>query len=506
VRCADELERAIERASEVADIIELRLDCFDEAELDVVRAALGALLSKRAQPFIFTFRPAAEGGRRALTADERRDFRRQLMFRHDGTPHAPDFADLESDFGDVDERQVEEVGQTCSVILSHHDFEGVPENLESIYEKMAATRAPVLKIAVRAGDITDCLTVFRLLERARREGREMIAVAMGEAGMLTRVLAPSRGSFLTYGALDEAQRTAPGQPSARELRDLYRIHSINRQTQVMGLVGSPVAHSVSPHMHNAALAALGTDGVYLPLEVGDLPAFLRRMAHPRTREFEWNLRGLSVTAPHKRAVLEHLDRIEPKALAIGAANTIIVKDGALCGENTDAEAAVVPLERMIELRGARVAVIGAGGAARAVLWGLRVRGAHPTVFARLTERAREAAAQFGSSAAPLGGAVFDGFEAVVNTTPLGTRGPLEDETPAVAAQLRGTRIVYDLVYNPAVTRFMREGLAAGCQSLGGLPMLVAQAAAQFKLWTGRDAPLEVMREAAERALEVREGK
>ena len=501
VRRVADLTRAIERASEVAEIIELRLDCFAEEEWDEVRSVLGALLAKRVRPLIFTFRPAEEGGRRTLSTDERRRFRRQLAFQYDGETYAPDFVDLELNFGDCDEQQIDEVSKSSAVILSHHDFVGIPPDLENIYERMAETRAHVLKIAVRASDATDCLSLLRLLERARRERRALIAVAMGEAGILTRILAPSRGSFLTYGALDEEQQTAPGQLSARELRDLYRIHSINRQTQITGIVGSPVAHSVSPHMHNAAFAADGANAVYIPFEVRDVGAFMRRMADPRTRELEWNLRGLSVTAPHKSAVIEHLDWVEPKALEIGAVNTVVVEEGALHGYNTDAEAAITPLAKVIELGDARVAVIGAGGAARAVLWSLRERGARVTLLARNSERAREVAAPFGAQPAPLRGAKFDGFDVVINTTPLGTRGPLERETPAVAAELRGARVVYDLVYNPSVTRFMREGREASCREVvGGLPMLVAQAAAQFKLWTGRDAPREVMSDAAERAL------
>ena len=157
---------------------------------------------------------------------------------------------------------------------------------------------------------------------------------------------------------------------------------------------------------------------------------------------------------------------------------------------------------MIELRGARVAVIGAGGAARALLWELRERGARATVFARDVERARATARRVRRAAAPLEGARFEGFDVVVNTTPLGTRGESEDETPATAAQLRGARLAYDLVYNPRETRFLREAREAGCETVGGLPMLVAQAAEQFRLWTGEDAPLDVMREAAEKQLSV----
>ncbi len=309
---------------------------------------------------------------------------------------------------------------------------------------------------------------------------------MGEAGVLTRVLAPAFGAFLTYGSLDAAQATAPGQIDASELRDVYRVGELNAETLVTGLVGSPVGHSLSPHMHNAAFAALGLDAVYVPFEVADLSEFMRRMVDRRTRELDWNLRGFSVTAPHKRAIIPYLDHVSPVASRIGAVNTVVISEGrGLEGFNTDADASVAPLEGLVELKGARVAVIGAGGAARALLWALGDRGARATVFARDNVRGRELAEEFGAETAPLEGALFRGFDVVVNTTPLGTWGARESETPAVSDQLRGARVAYDLVYNPTRTRFINEAHWGDCQTVGGLGMLAAQAAEQFRLWTGQ---------------------
>src|SRR5256714_628173 len=506
-RRADELRRSVARAAEVADIVELRLDCLDEDQLDSSRPRLAEslksllhdLLLNFTTPFIITFRPAGQGGHRALDTPARVRFWQSAAeeLSREGF-RARVFADIELDlFESPHGESLCDAAKSLSVICSHHDFRQTPAVLASVYERAAHTPARVIKIAARANVITDCLEVVRLLERARREGREMIAVAMGEAGLLTRVLAPSRGAFLTYGSLDSAQATAPGQTTARELRRLYRVHDITERTLVAGLVGSPVSHSLSPRIHNAAFAALGLDAVYIPFETADLSDFVRRMARPRTRELSWNLRGLSVTAPHKTAVIPQLDWVEPKAAEICAVNTVVIEGDELRGYNTDAGAAVKPLDGLIDLSRARVAVIGAGGATRALLWSLRERGARATVFARSDERARETASAFGADAVAIGGAGFGGFDVVVNATPLGTRGEKENETPATASQLRGARVVYDLVYNPRETRFPREARDAGCATVGGLSMLVAQAAVQFKLWTGADAPLEVMRGAAE---------
>ena len=521
-RRADELRPFVARAAEVADIVELRLDCLDEDQLDTTRPRLAEslktllhdLLLNFTIPFIVTFRPAEQGGRRALDTPARVRFWQSAaeeLSREEFRARV--FADIELDlFESPHGESLREAAESLSVICSHHDFHQTPSDLAGVYERAAHTNARVIKIATRANVITDCVGVLLLLERARRDGRELIAVAMGEAGLLTRVLAPSRGAFLTYGSLDTAQATAPGQTTARELRRLYRVHDINERTLVTGLVGSPVSHTLSPRIHNAAFAALGLDAVYIPFETADVSDFVRRMARPRTRELSWNLRGLSVTAPHKTAIMPQLDWVEPKAAQIGAVNTVRIEGDELRGYNTDAESAVKPLDGLIDLSRARVAVIGAGGAARALLWSLRERGARTTVFARNGERAREIANAFGADADALGAnadahgvntdalerANFGGFDVVVNATPLGTRGEKENETPATASQLRGARVAYDLVYNPHETRFLREAHDAGCATVGGLSMLVAQAAVQFKLWTGADAPLEVMRAAAEK--------
>jgi 3-dehydroquinate dehydratase/shikimate dehydrogenase len=490
VRRAAELRASVTRAAELADVVELRLDCLDADQLAPARVLLGALLGETRPPFIITYRPREQGGGRDLSLGERADFWRGLPAAlRDVGERERDFVDLELDLLESPHAPLNgELFERFRVICSHHDFRGTPAGLGELFGRMARTPAEILKVAAKANSVTDCVEVLRLCERGRREGREVIAVSMGEAGFLTRVLAPSFGAFLTYASLDAAQATAPGQVTARELREVYRVDKLNARTLVTGLVGSPVGHSLSPHMHNAAFAAEGLDAVYVPFEVTDLSGFVRRMADPRTRELGWNLRGFSVTAPHKQAIIPYLDRVAPFAARIGAVNTVAIsEEHGLEGFNTDADASVVPLEGVVDLRGARVAVIGAGGAARALLWALRERGAHATVFARDAGRGREVAEEFGAESAALEGALFRGFDVVVNATPLGTRGALESETPATMNQLFGVKVAYDLVYNPARTRFLgEEAWEAGCRMIGGLGMLAAQAEEQFRLWTGRE--------------------
>jgi len=491
------LERAIVTAAEACDLIEARLDCLDPLELETGAASITRLLQQTPCESILTFRPLQEGGRRALDDATRQSFWTDAIF-------AASFSDVELDLAEKFNNS-ETPGSLpidwSRTICSHHDFVGVPAKLDHIYDRMGRTPARVLKIAVQANDAIDCLPIFQLLERARADGREMIAIAMGAAGVATRILGPSRGAFLTYASLDIGTTTAPGQISVRELMEVYRLEKLDRHTQIFGLIGLPVSHSVSPLMHNAAFAATRRNAVYVPFETREIKTFIKRMIHPMTRELEWNVRGLSVTAPHKFAVMEQLDWIEPAAREIGAVNTIVIEGDALQGYNTDAPGFIKPLEREFgNLRDARCAVIGAGGAASAALWSFRQVGAKATVFARDVAKVSALAERFGAEWLPLEEARFKGFDVVVNATPLGTVGHFESETPATASQLRGARLVYDLVYNPTETRFLGEAREAGCQTLGGLAMLVAQAAEQFKLWTGAPPPEGVMYEAAQRGL------
>jgi 3-dehydroquinate dehydratase/shikimate dehydrogenase len=514
---ARRLEEKIVGANAAADVIELRLDHLPRAEFDAARRRLNEILAARRSSFIITLRArderepgARENGLQIDEAERFEFWREDFVKLIRANPTREILGDIEFDLVKrLAQENVFDDELWWRVICSHHNFEGVPPNLDAIFDALKATPARILKIAVAAQDAADCISVFQLLKRAHRElkpqGREMIALAMSAGGLVTRILSPAHGAFLTYAALEESKRTAPGQITARAMRDLYRVKEINAQTQVFGLIGAPVAHSLSPQIHNAALREKRTDGVYIPFETRDVDLFFARMANPKTREMDWQLRGLSVTAPHKQAVLKHLDWLDEAAREIGAVNTIVIEDDEMRGFNTDADAALAPLAQFQTDAGIfanlRFAVLGAGGAARAVVYSLSRRGARVCIFARSIERGAALAREFAVDFAPLDENVSYGdFDVAINATPLGTRGASETKTPATASQLTGAQIVYDLVYNPAETRFMREGRAAGCRVIGGLEMLVAQAAAQFKLWTGADAPIDLMRAAAQQAI------
>ena len=473
----------------MADAIELRLDYLMAEDLARMLAELPTYLSRVSKPFIFTYRPREQGGQRDLSLAARQTFWRSLS---PSLIAALTYADFELDL-------VESLSNTSppipwdKVICSHHDFDHTPSNLDEIYDRIARSPAAVIKMATQARRIEDCWRIFEVLER-KTSSKPIIALAMGLPGLTTRVLSLSRGAMLTFGALRRGAESASGQPTVAELRDLYRVKQLTPASTILGVIGQPVGHSRSPLMHNTALAALGRDAVYLPFEVDDVREFVRDFVRPATRKIDWRLRGLSVTIPHKLAIIPQLDVIDPVAKQIGAVNTVVIEGDKLHGYNTDVVGAMKPLDELISMRDAQVAVLGAGGAARAVCYGLNERGARVTIHARDAAKAQRLADEFSMRAALLED--FNGqADIVINCTPMGMHGHSEQQSPLKPEQLRGVKLVYDLVYNPEETVLLKEARQAGCRTLGGLAMLVAQAAEQFRLWMGEEAPVELMRQA-----------
>lgn len=478
--------RAMQEARPVADLIELRLDFLGDLDFANV-GALRGLLENRPLPTIITCRTPEEGGRRHV------DHATRLPFLIEGARRFADYCDIEAaHYNEAAALRPD----TSRLIVSYHAPDRTPSDLAEVYERISSLPAAVHKIVGRAESILDTLAVFRLLQRAQAGGQRLIAIAMGAPGVITRILGPIQGSFLTYGALGPGRESAPGQLTCAELRDVYRVQEISSSTQVTGIMGNPVAQSASPAMHNAAFKSLGLDYVYLPIEVDDAAEFVARFVRPETRELKWNLRGLSVTIPHKVSLARLLDQLDDTADAIGAVNTLVIHEDSLLGFNTDAGGAMQPLERVCGLRGERCAVIGAGGAARAVAYALVNRAARVTLFARNVGKARAVAESLGITALPMEDLARSDARVVINATPVGMAGHGEGSSPVPRHCLGGRAVAYDLIYVPTETRFMSDARAEGCRVIGGLEMLLAQAGLQFELWTGLKPPLDVMRVAA----------
>jgi 3-dehydroquinate dehydratase / shikimate dehydrogenase len=480
----------VRRAALAADVVEIRADCFDANQIDRFFRDLAAAPELRSVKLIVTFRAAEQGGTRAVSPADRREFWSRIPGPFWG-------ADLEEDVIN-DPLSMSVNHKICSI----HDFSGVPANSDDIFRRLTETSGDIIKIAFTAADAVGAIPVWKLFQRARREGKSMIPIAMGEAGKWIRILGPAFGAPITYAALEAGKETACGQITVREMADIYRVKELSENTAIYGIVGNPVSHSVSPAMQNAAFKALGLDAVFLPFEVRDLGAFITRMVRASSREIELNLGGLAVTIPHKQAIIPLLDRIDETAMEIGAVNTVKIIGSELHGYNTDADGFISPLKNVYgDLHGARTAVIGAGGAARAVVFALTREQANVTVFARDELKAAEFTEKFKVEVRRLSGhIIFKNFDIVVNATPLGTKGNLESETCAVADQLVDVKFAYDLVYNPASTPFLREARLAGVETVLGRAMLLSQGARQFEIWTGYPAPVDVMMDAAARKL------
>jgi 3-dehydroquinate dehydratase/shikimate dehydrogenase len=461
-RSMAELRAARDAAS--GDMVELRVDGV--ADLDVAGALAG-----RTKPVIFTCRAAWEGGR--FDGDEAT--RLSILARA---------IELGAEYVDVEwraDRRHLPVNPDTIIVLSHHDFSCTPGDLEDRIAAMASEQPDVLKIAVTAHRLSDAVR----LRDATRLDLPHIAIAMGPSGFLSRACPRLFGSLWTYGGT-----AAPGQLAVADLIDVYRVGQQTDSTALYVVAGTPLAHSASPVMHNAAFAALGMDAVYALLETDDAGELLRACE-------AFGVAGASVTAPLKTATCALVTDRDDLAARTGSVNTVR-RDGDLwAGRNFDVAGFLSPLDRREEdLAGKRCVVLGAGGAARTAMWALQSKGALVEVAARRQERARDLAGEFGATLAAWPPA--PGWDLLVNTTPVGT-WPDVDAVPLDADAVRG-HVVYDLIYNPEETALLRLAHQAGAETIGGLEMLVGQACLQFEWWTGRTAPRDVMVDAARQFL------
>jgi 3-dehydroquinate dehydratase / shikimate dehydrogenase len=466
---SDAIRQARLAAEADADLVELRLDSMTSPDP-------AAALADRRKPAIVTCRPLREGGMFDGAEEER------LRILHRAQALGAEFVDVE---WDVDLKPFVEARGGKGVIVSRHDFQGVPDDLPALLHRLRASGAEVAKAAVMVERASD---LGKLLEQARPDGGSVL-IGMGRAGLATRVLAGRFGSRWTYAG----NGVAPGQVSASRLLQEFRFRRVRPDAAVYALLGRPVVNSLSPAMHNAGFAALGLNAVYVPIESRGIDG-VRELAGLV------GMRGASVTIPFKSDVMPLLDEVAPTAAAAGAVNTIAIRDGRWVGMNTDADGFLEPLrKRMPVLSGVRAVILGAGGAARGVGLALRREGAQVAIAARRPDAARMVAHAIGADVAawpPPPGS----WDLLVNATPAGSAA-MPGDLP-FAGPFDG-RLVYDLVYDPDPTDLMRGSERAGCPAVGGLEMLVAQAERQFEIWTGQRPPAELFAEAASSAIRTR---
>ncbi|XP_056842638.1 bifunctional 3-dehydroquinate dehydratase/shikimate dehydrogenase, chloroplastic isoform X2 [Raphanus sativus] len=475
-----------------ADLVEIRLDSLKEFN---PLEDLKIIIQKSPLPTLFTYRPKWEGGQYEGDEKERLDVLRLAM-------------ELGAEYIDVELQVASEFIKSIKgkkpanfrVIVSSHNYESTPsvEDLNDLALRIQQSGADIVKIATTAVDIIDVARMFHLTSNAQVP---TIGLVMGERGLMSRILCSKFGGYLTFGTIESGKVSAPGQPTIKELLDLYNFRRIGPDTKVYGIIGKPVSHSKSPIIHNQAFKSVDFDGVYVHLLVDDLASFLKTYSSS-------DFAGFSCTIPHKEAALKCCDEVDPLAKSIGAVNTILRRqsDGKLLGYNTDCIGSIsaiedglrsdpssVPSSSSSPLAGKTVVVIGAGGAGKALAYGAKEKGAKVVIANRTYERALELAEAIGGRALALKD--LDNFHpedgmVLANTTSMGMQ-PNVNETPISKDALKHYALVFDAVYTPRITRLLREAEECGAITVSGSEMFVRQAYEQFEIFTGLPAPKEL---------------
>jgi len=483
-RDAASMRRAILSASGKAGAVEVRLDAVPGADLRL-------LFEGAPRPILATCRRRADGG--FWTGSESR--RQEILWS--AARAGATFIDVEDDVaGSAMAGLAGAPG--IGVIVSRHDTQGPPRNPDALYRRMAKNKGiKAVKIVGTARRPSDVSAVRDLLGRHQRSNPPLISFLMGGAGVASRVMALEWGSWATYVSASNGRETAPGQVSLPDLLGVYRVEEIDDETRLAGIIGSPLSHSLSPVMHNAAYHADGLNFRYVPMTI-DRKADLKGLGRAMR---DLKIRGLSVTAPWKIEILKHLDVIEPMARRIGAVNTVVCDAERTLGFNTDATGGLSALEEALaahrmKLSGLTVAVVGAGGSARALAHAVAGAGAHVLVATRAAAPGRHLARSAGGRHVPIGRLSRESYDVLIHCTPVGSGRP---SLPVTDAAVKG-RLVYDLIYRPETTPLLKRARQKGIATLSGLEMLVRQGAEQYTLFTGRTAPIDVMREAARQGL------
>ena len=478
---AQEWEEAAEAGVE---LVELRVDCL-RREPDLRR-----LLARRPTPCIFTIRRGIDGG--LFRGNEER---RQQMLR-EAIVAGVDYVDLEVDIAP----EVRRFGKTKRII-SYHNMWETPADLEAIAKHCEELDPDVVKVATLASSVADAARVLRLGTTATVP---TVAIAMGPLGVFTRILNAKFGAPLTYAGFNPERRFAPGMPTYQVLKRDYFYDRINAETEVIAVIGDPIEHSLSPAVHNAAYRHLGMNKVLVPL------LFPAGKLEDSFRAVEWlGIKAFSVTIPHKEDILHLLSMADGAVEQTGSCNTVVIKEGRALGYNTDYRAAIESLEAAYEGRSEdgrsplfekQVLIVGAGGVARSIALGLVRRGASVSITNRHDDRATALAEKVGCRTTSWAMRASTVSDIIINCTPVGMH-PNVDESPLPPAAFNTANLlVFDTIYHPENTLLLKLARERGCRTITGADMFLGQAARQFKLYTGQDAPLDVMRHALKRKL------
>lgn len=468
-------------AEQGAELVELRLDFIRRA------VNLRRLLGDRQCPVIATCRRKSEHGRWEGTEPER------LMILRAAIADGVDYVDLEMDIAD----KIPRYGNTQRII-SYHNFDETPDNIEEIHHQISQLDPDIIKIATMANNPMDNVVALRL---CRDSEIPTIAFCMGEMGQTSRLLCGKFGAPFTYATFSSDRKLAPGMLTFEEMRDYYQYDSITKDTKILGVIADPVAHSLSPVVHNACIRKNKLDYLYLPFRVPR--EYLEQFVNACP---ELDIKGLSVTIPHKESVIKLINALDDNVAGIRAANTLVFKNPNIYGYNTDCSAAIESINSSLEgrkdelqLEGARVLLLGSGGVARAIGFGLKRAKARITIAARDFRKADHLATALDCEPIDWPGRGTHECDVLINCTPVGMY-PDMDVTPFDEEWFDKKCVVFDTVYNPEQTLFIKQARQAGCTTITGVDMFVRQAAKQFKLFTGEKPDSKLIRYEVKRAI------
>ncbi|MBW2979965.1 shikimate dehydrogenase [Candidatus Woesearchaeota archaeon] len=478
-RTTNEALKDIKNAKQ-ADIIELRADFIRDISINNLKS----IIKKSKKPLIVTVRKRSEGGKFSGSEEKRINLLKKAI------ELSADFVDIELSSGTKAISQLKKLSKKTKIIVSHHNFKKTPD-LNSIYSKIKKTNCDVIKIAAFAQSIDDNIKVFDIIKKANKDKKKIIALCMGVNGELSRILSPALGAFLTFGSLKKGKESAPGQIEAKTLKEIYRVNRL-KNPKIYGLVANPVAHSKGFLIHNKSFEKLKLNSIYVNFLVENINSFIKN--------FKKIVSGLSITIPHKRAVIRSLDKIERTAKNIGAVNTIVVKNGKLIGSNTDMSGAINAIKEKTTIKNKKVLMIGAGGVARAVVFGIKQEQGDLIIVNRTVEKAKKLSKELDCDYGPLSMLKgIDNVDILINCTSIGMH-PAVNKTPInkklLKKIMKKNAVVFDTVYNPLETKLLKDSKSIGCKTIRGVDMFVNQAAAQFNLWTNKKAPLNLMKKIA----------
>ncbi|MCA9230748.1 MAG: shikimate dehydrogenase [Planctomycetales bacterium] len=471
-------------AEQGAKMVELRVDYV------AGRVNIGRLLAERPANcgVIITCRRQEDGGKWSGSEDARRLLLREAIVA------GVEYVDIEEDIA----AEIPRYGNTKRII-SYHNFRNTPEDLRALHSHMSQLDPDIIKIATTANDPHDNV---RMLELMQESEIPMVGMCMGDIGTPSRILSQKFRSPFTYATFHHERSLAPGQLSFKQMNEIYRYESIGPDTAVYGVIADPIGHSLSPHVHNAAFGAKAINAVYCPFRVpsDSLDQFMRDA--PRL-----GIRGLSVTIPHKESISRHLSKVDPAVKSIAAVNTVVFDGSEAIGYNTDYNAAMDCLEQALgkigampsPLKNKRALVLGAGGVARPIVYGIKSRGGLVTIASRTKPKSDRLAEAFDCKAIEWDARHRVQCDVIVNCTPVGMH-PNVDESPINKTFLKPTILVFDTVYNPESTLLIKDARSRNCQVVTGVEMFIRQALLQFFLFTRQEAPTELMREVLKKAI------